>query len=209
VRGLPKDKSFLSTQWDKNANVSMDSLNGVRTGVIVYCGNGYVANNKAYGLGGKLVQQFSPEGEGMYANFIKTMRTRKVEALEGDILEGHLSAGLFHMANISYRIAKTATTGEINERMSGHKESVNALEHFQEHLAVNGIDLNKTRATMGPMLTLYHIGQIVFIGKMVCENGWTSLSIPKGNSKTFNQDKFSKPKHQAHFTDEFIDRKEE
>lgn len=28
----------------------------------------------------------------------------------------------------------------------------------------------------------YHIGQIVFIGKMVCNDNWTSLSIPKGNS---------------------------
>jgi len=40
----------------------------------------------------------------------------------------------------------------------------------------------------------YHIGQIVFIGKMACENGWTSLSIPKGNSNTFNADKFAQPK---------------
>ena len=55
----------------------------------------------------------------------------------------------------------------------------------------------------------YHVGQIVFIGKMVCENNWTSLSIPKGNSKAFNQEKFSKPKHQEHFTDEFIDKREE
>jgi uncharacterized damage-inducible protein DinB len=49
----------------------------------------------------------------------------------------------------------------------------------------------------------YHIGQIVFIGKMGAEN-WTSLSIPKGNSKQFNADKFSKPKQKAHFTDEFL-----
>ena len=55
----------------------------------------------------------------------------------------------------------------------------------------------------------YHVGQIVFIGKMVCDNGWASLSIPKGNSKTFNNDKFSKPKHKAHFTDEIINRKKE
>jgi hypothetical protein len=55
----------------------------------------------------------------------------------------------------------------------------------------------------------YHVGQIVFIGKMVCENGWTSLSIPRGNSKAFNQEKFSKPKHQEHFTDAFIDKREE
>ncbi len=55
----------------------------------------------------------------------------------------------------------------------------------------------------------YHIGQIVFIGKMLCENGWTSLSIPKGNSKTYNSDKFAKPKQKAHFTDEFLKDKKE
>ncbi|MBX2953616.1 MAG: DUF1572 domain-containing protein [Leadbetterella sp.] len=49
----------------------------------------------------------------------------------------------------------------------------------------------------------YHIGQIVFIGKMGADK-WVSLSIPKGNSKAFNDDKFSKPKHKAHFTDEFL-----
>lgn len=33
----------------------------------------------------------------------------------------------------------------------------------------------------------YHVGQIVFIGKMLCDNNWTSLSIPKGKSRSFNQ----------------------
>ena len=41
----------------------------------------------------------------------------------------------------------------------------------------------------------YHIGQIVFIGKMVCNDNWISLSIPKGSSTEYNADKFSKPKH--------------
>lgn len=50
----------------------------------------------------------------------------------------------------------------------------------------------------------YHVGQIVFIGKMLCNDKWTSLSIPKGNSQEYNSDKFSKPKHTQHFTDEFI-----
>jgi hypothetical protein len=50
----------------------------------------------------------------------------------------------------------------------------------------------------------YHVGQIVFIGKMGAEH-WNSLSIPKGNSKQFNAEKFAEPKHQAHFTDEFLD----
>ena len=36
----------------------------------------------------------------------------------------------------------------------------------------------------------YHVGQIVFIGKMLGGNHWTSLSIPKGKSKEYNNDKF-------------------
>lgn len=50
----------------------------------------------------------------------------------------------------------------------------------------------------------YHIGQMVFIGKMMCNQNWVSLSIPKGKSETYNAEKFAKPKHNAHFTDEFI-----
>lgn len=49
----------------------------------------------------------------------------------------------------------------------------------------------------------YHVGQIVFIGKM-CAEKWNSLSIPKGKSNIYNADKFSKPKERGHFTDEFL-----
>ena len=50
----------------------------------------------------------------------------------------------------------------------------------------------------------YHVGQIVFIGKMICDEKWTSLSIPKGNSNTYNAEKFSQEKSKTHFTDEFL-----
>ena len=53
----------------------------------------------------------------------------------------------------------------------------------------------------------YHVGQIVFIGKLLCNENWTSLSIPKGNSKKYNAEKFSKPKQKQHFTDEYINEK--
>ena len=53
----------------------------------------------------------------------------------------------------------------------------------------------------------YHVGQIVFIGKMASNNNWSSLSIPKGNSKSYNAIKFSKPKEKAHFTDEYLGKK--
>lgn len=49
----------------------------------------------------------------------------------------------------------------------------------------------------------YHIGQIVYIGKMY-SNEWKSLSIPKNSSKAFNDAKFAADKHKEHFTDEFL-----
>ncbi len=50
----------------------------------------------------------------------------------------------------------------------------------------------------------YHIGQIVYLGKMFADQNWQSLSIPKGESKTFNTEKFSTEKTRGHFTDEFL-----
>ena len=50
----------------------------------------------------------------------------------------------------------------------------------------------------------YHVGQIVFIAKMVCGPNFKSLSIPRGESKKFNDEKFAKPKHSEHFADEFL-----
>lgn len=50
----------------------------------------------------------------------------------------------------------------------------------------------------------YHVGQIVFIGKMALDSNWTSLSIPRGNSKDYNAGKFAQPKRKEHFTDELL-----
>jgi hypothetical protein len=50
----------------------------------------------------------------------------------------------------------------------------------------------------------YHIGQIVYIGRMIKGKDWKSLSIPKGKSKDFNSKKIAKGKHGGHFTDELM-----
>lgn len=51
----------------------------------------------------------------------------------------------------------------------------------------------------------YHIGQIVYIGRMIKGKEWTSLTIPKGASKKYNKEKFSQPKRKEHFTKGFLD----
>jgi hypothetical protein len=40
----------------------------------------------------------------------------------------------------------------------------------------------------------YHVGQIVYIGKMACNDDWTSLTIPRGKSKEFNSAKIAEAK---------------
>ena len=55
----------------------------------------------------------------------------------------------------------------------------------------------------------YHIGQLVFLGKMIQGEEWQSLSIPRGKSAAYNAQKFSQPKRKAHFTDEFLEDKSE
>jgi len=47
----------------------------------------------------------------------------------------------------------------------------------------------------------YHVGQIVFVAKMISDDPWQSLTIPKGQSKDFNQDKFASDKKNQFFTD--------
>ena len=85
---------------------------------------------------------------------------------------------------------------------------LNALE------ALNQDDLNKTVyirnmghsvvEAINRQLAHYssHVGQIMFLGKMIAGNNWQSLSITKGNSEKYNQEKFSETKRKKHFTDD-------
>jgi Protein of unknown function (DUF1572) len=66
----------------------------------------------------------------------------------------------------------------------------------QGHSVVEAINRQLAHAS-------YHIGQIVFLARMICSKSWISLSIPKGQSEAFNAGKFSVPRHKEHFTDEY------
>jgi hypothetical protein len=48
----------------------------------------------------------------------------------------------------------------------------------------------------------YHVGQIVFLAKLLAKDPWQSLSIPRGGTKAFNVEKFNQEKRRKHFTDE-------
>ena len=47
----------------------------------------------------------------------------------------------------------------------------------------------------------YHIGQMIYVAKMLQDENWKSLSIPKNQSQQYNQEKFSQEKRDGFFTD--------
>jgi len=154
VRGLPKNQSFRNSPWVKNKNISMDYYHGIRIGVVVHCEHGYVANNAAYDNNSRLIKKFEATNKDCKENFIDVVRSRKVSDLSTDVLEGHLSCALIHMANISFRLGKKASSGEIKEVIQGEKEFIESFELFQDHLSANGIDLEQNSVTLGPMLKM-------------------------------------------------------
>lgn len=69
----------------------------------------------------------------------------------------------------------------------------NALDSLKEEDISKTIYIRKEAHNVGDAINRQlahysnHVGQIVYIGKMLLNEKWNSLSIPKGNSKEFNQ----------------------
>ncbi len=58
-----------------------------------------------------------------FDNFVRCMRSRKVEDLYADIEEGHLSSTLCHLANISYRTGRKLRFDPVKEQIIGDAEA--------------------------------------------------------------------------------------
>jgi predicted dehydrogenase len=158
LRGLPKNKSFLaSTTPDFWGNDAMDSYQGISIGKVIHCENGYVVGSTtshvAFDLAGKRIRDFKPTTPELGHNFIQAVRSRRAGDLAADILDGHLSAVLVHLGNISHCIGQTLPDGEIRQRVQRNRELAAAYERMKAHLSANGVDLDRTPATLGAMLT--------------------------------------------------------
>jgi hypothetical protein len=93
--------------------------------------------------------------QGHMFNFISAVRSRNVDDLRADVLEGHLSTALVHMANISYRLGTEHSAQEAAEVIKDRgAEAVEAFGRFREHLIANGVDFSKTKVLVGPWLEM-------------------------------------------------------
>jgi len=156
VRGLPKSKAQRKATWRAS---DMDTHNGVQIGTVIRCENGYVTGRSgggaaaAYDNNGKLIREFEPTTPDLRTNFLDALRSRRAQDIVAPVLQGHLSAGLVHLGNISYRLGQQASGDEIRETVKGEKTLAESFDRFLAHLDANEIDLKKTPICLGPMLT--------------------------------------------------------
>jgi predicted dehydrogenase len=134
-----------------------DGLLGAKVGNIFYGSEGYgVSTNYSSGtifnLKGEKVAHFSG-GADHIGNFIQAVRSRKHTDLSCDIEEGHLSAALCHLGNISYRLGKAQPIGSKPTTLGG-KNTEEAFGRMEKHLTDNGIAADKGRYTLGPQLAI-------------------------------------------------------
>jgi hypothetical protein len=149
VRGLP----------EKTGAKNMDKYKGGSVAVIIECEGGHVLVPDykiaiAYDKDGKQIKKFEGAGQNHYQNFIDAVRSRKHTDLNADIWQGHLSSALCHTGNISYRLGKMASPDQIKEQIQGEKNAVETFNRMAEHLAANDVDLNNSKATIGPVLIM-------------------------------------------------------
>ncbi len=122
-----------------------------------YGSEGIVAETGLYDPEGKLIEAFEGTSVNHFANFLEAVRTRKREDLRAEILEGHQSSALCHLANISYRLGTRASVEEIRSRLGEAETNAEAredLERTRHYLAEAGVDLEKTPMTLGRRLLL-------------------------------------------------------
>jgi predicted dehydrogenase len=91
-------------------------------------------------------------GESHFRNFIAAVRSRQVSDLNADILEGHYSSALCHLANISYRLGQPVPFNPQTKAFGDNKEAFETLARLEEHLKENSVKLDETKYRLGKKL---------------------------------------------------------
>ncbi len=130
-------------------------------GVIFYGSEGYLVQRTyshctAYDKQMNVIKDFRGGGD-HFGNFLQGCRSRDHKQLNADVREGHLSAGISHLGNISYYLGENEKRsveqirGVVSEIRSLDDNGA-TLDRTVQHLEQNGVDLSKYPMSLGPRL---------------------------------------------------------
>jgi len=120
-----------------------------------YGTEGIIAETSLYDPKGQLIRAFDGKSENHFANFLRAVRSRQPTDLAADILEGHQSSALCHIANISYRLGQTASPADIATHLGDikvHEDVQETFERTRHSMNDAGVDLEKSKLTLGQHL---------------------------------------------------------
>ncbi len=126
-----------------------------------YTSEGVVKAGKFFPNGGKDGQPidgapvggFADLGRRHFRNFIDCIRSRNRKELNGEIIEGHRSALLAHLGNISYRLGKDVPFNKQTSAFEGNKRAGEAFEDMKQHLGdAAHLELVSSTYRLGRML---------------------------------------------------------
>ena len=92
----------------------------------------------AFDLKGNMIKEFKGGGD-HFGNFLQAVRSRKAETLNSDAFQGHLSAALAHLANISYYLGEknkvsVAQAKAVLEKVKSRDDNIATLESHRAAL---------------------------------------------------------------------------
>jgi predicted dehydrogenase len=168
IRGLPRAKG----------DSAMDSYKRLRVSTHIECEGGHFAGGRGggfvYDLRGERIKHFPGDGGGTHqANFIEAMRSREEGDLRADLRQGHISASLCHMGNISYRLGRREPPQTIKQAVRDCPTAAEAVDRLLAHLDANEIDLESNPITLGPTLT-FDEEQERFVGQ---DGAWANMYL--------------------------------
>jgi predicted dehydrogenase len=142
--------------------LNTDAYYGEKIGNILHLEEGVIARGRFYPKGDKdkgepLAKADAKRGPGAghFGNFIEAVRSRKKEDLNAEILEGHLSAALCHLPNISYRLGEQVPFSSQAQALQASKDLAEAFDRMEKHLTdTNSLKLAGQEFRMGRKLMI-------------------------------------------------------
>ncbi|MCE9562023.1 MAG: Gfo/Idh/MocA family oxidoreductase [Planctomycetes bacterium] len=131
---------------------------GQSVGNILHFEEGVVAGNKFYPKGQgdgepvpKVTSDVKISGD-HFGNFIDCVRKRDTTKLHAELEVGHVSSGLCHLGNISYRLGKQTEYDPKLGKLSGNEFGTDALTRMADHLKDSGIKFDGKNLCVGRKL---------------------------------------------------------
>jgi predicted dehydrogenase len=144
IRGLP----------DKPGVEAMSVYRQSRIGTVIECEGGFISENVVYDKDGKQVHVFTGHGaENHLPGFIYAIRNQKPQSVPCSIEDGHISAALSHLGNISQRVGQSTEPNDISESVKANVLQNETWQRVVEHLTKNNVDLDSNKLTLGPNLS--------------------------------------------------------